>query len=73
MLVAVDTFVVRLWEPGEANLAVDPLRGIALHVASGHSTPFVGVDELAAFFEKRASVRSPEAMRRPRDRNATTT
>ena len=64
MLPGVDTFVVRLWDAGEADPAADPLRGTALHVASGESTPFVGADELLGFFAA-ASVQGPGAMRQP--------
>lgn len=59
-----DTFVVRVWDAGEADPAADPLRGTALHVASGESTPFVGADELLAFFAT-VSVRSPGSLRPP--------
>ncbi|HEU4450417.1 MAG TPA: hypothetical protein VFR63_10620 [Gaiellaceae bacterium] len=43
------TFVVRLWESAEPAPAAEPLRGTALHVASGRTTSFVGVEELLAF------------------------
>lgn len=59
-----DTFVVRLWDASESDPAADPLRGTALHVASGEATPFVGVDELLAFFAT-VSVRSPGNLRQP--------
>ncbi len=60
-----DTFVVRLWDAEKADPAADPLRGTALHVASGDSTPFVGADELLGFFAA-ASVHSPGDLRQPR-------
>lgn len=44
------TFVVRLWDSAEPAQAAEPLRGTALHVASGRTTSFVGVDALLAFF-----------------------
>jgi hypothetical protein len=58
----VDTFVVRLWDAAAAGHAADPLRGTALHVASGRSTPFVGAEQLLAFLAT-VGVRSPESMR----------
>jgi hypothetical protein len=64
-----DTFVVRVWDAGEADPAADPLRGTALHVASGESTPFVGADELLAFFAT-VSVRSPGNLRPPGTRTS---
>ena len=44
------TFVVRLWDSAEPAHAAEPVRGTALHVASGETASFVGVAELLAFF-----------------------
>ena len=44
------TFVVRLWDSADPALAAEPVRGTALHVASGRTTAFVGLAELLAFF-----------------------
>jgi hypothetical protein len=67
-----DTFVVRLWDAVEADHAVDPLRGTAHHVASGATTPFVGVDELLAFFVW-AGRQRPRTSGNPEPRSAATT
>lgn len=61
-----ETFVVRLWVPGESGYPADPaLRGVVSHVASGCSEPFAGADELLAFVARMAdgSDRGPLQMR----------
>jgi DNA-binding CsgD family transcriptional regulator len=45
----VDTFVVRIWVPGEILAEGDThLRGFVAHVASGVESPFAGPEELVA-------------------------
>lgn len=50
-----ETFVVRLWVPGDSSAAEAPstLCGVVEHVSSGGRAPFVGVEELIAFLEGR--------------------
>jgi hypothetical protein len=63
------TFVVRLWDSAEPAHAAEPLRGTALHVASGETTSFVGVAELLAFFTE-VNERSPGPCGHPQPRTA---
>jgi hypothetical protein len=64
------TFVVRLWDSAEPAHAAEWPRGTALHVASGETTSFVGVDELLAFFAS-ANEQSPGSSGHPQPRTAT--
>lgn len=64
------TFVVRLWDSAEPVQAAEPLRGTVLHVASGKTTPFVGVAKLLAFFTE-VNERSPGPCGHPPPRTAT--
>jgi hypothetical protein len=53
MGVVMETFVVRLWVPGEETPAGDgdALRGVVEHAASAASATFVGSGELLRFLE----------------------
>jgi hypothetical protein len=64
------TFVVRLWDSAEPAHAAEWLRGTALHVASGQTTSFVGVDELLTFFTS-VNEQSPGSSGHPKPRTAT--
>ncbi|MGH3059053.1 MAG: hypothetical protein ACRDPP_12560 [Gaiellaceae bacterium] len=64
------TFVVRLWDSAEPALAAAPVRGTALHVASGQTTSFVGVGELLAIFTS-VNEESPGSCGHPQSRAAT--
>ena len=44
-----ETFVVRMWVPAEAEPGQDALRGVVEHVASGRKLAFEGGRELLAF------------------------
>jgi hypothetical protein len=65
---AMETFVVRLWVPGGAAYAAEPsLRGFVMHPATGREDPFVGPEELLAFFEDATQKVDSEPLVRPAD------
>jgi hypothetical protein len=54
------TFVVRIWVPAEAEPGHDVLRGVVEHVPSGRKLAFEDRSELLAFLATGASLRLKE-------------
>jgi hypothetical protein len=65
----VETFVIRVWTPGEqeANPEDVVLRGLAEHVGSAERRAFHGASELLAFLEQRLEHEPARESRRRSD------
>lgn len=59
MLEPMESFVVRVWVPGEDQSAGDhgDLRGVVETIATGEASPFRSAEELAEILRERTRVR----------------